>query len=112
MVQFPTMNYHPSDFQRLAEEVEEQGGTALPGAHNPRKLSMKLPDAEGESRWQDAFTTGCHQEARFLVPYALPGGKLGEVMEQRGAGIVEVCAVDDDMGKWPRFVNAIQEDSM
>lgn len=105
------MLYHPSDFQRLAEEVENQGGTSLPGPHNPRKLTMKLPDAKGEQRWQDAFTTGCQQEAQFLVPYDLPDTRLGKAMEKRGAGIVQVCAVDDDMGKWPRFANAIQEDS-
>jgi len=105
------LQYHPDDFLRLSDEVERQHGTSVPGPHNPRRLRMKATDADGEERWQDAFTAGCGQETRFLVPYALPQGKLGKAMEKRGAGVVEACAVDDDMGKWPRFANVIQEDS-
>lgn len=105
------MQFHPDDFDRLAAEVERQGGTSLPGAHNARRIYMKAVGPDGTEKHQDAFTIGCGREARFLVPYGLPQSKLGKAMEKRGAGIVEVCAVDDDMGKWPRFQDAMKEDS-
>lgn len=109
------MLYHPDDMARLIEAVEAAGGTHMPGPHRAKKFKLRMPNGKpGEAlkeRWQEVFTCGCERETRFLLPYAVPRGKLGKKMLERGAGLVEVCAVDDDMGKWPRFQNVIQEDS-
>jgi hypothetical protein len=106
------MLYHPDDFERLVDTIEASGGTHMPGPHRAKKFKLKMPNGpDGKPRWTEVFTVGCERETRFLVPYAVPKGRLGKKMLQRGAGLVEVCAVDDDMGKWPRFRNAVQEDS-
>lgn len=105
------IQYHPDDFLRLAEEVEAQGGVNLPRRCNPRKFKLPLPKTGGGKGWKELFTTGCGQESLFEIPYSLPGGRLGKKMRDRGGGLVVACAVDDDMGKWPRFANTIQEDS-
>jgi hypothetical protein len=106
------MRYHPDDFLRLAEAVEEQQGALLPDPCVPQRYSLKIPDGPGdEPRWEDFYTAGCNKEARFVIPYPLPKGKAGRQMESRGAGFLTACAVDDDMGKWPRFASAMQEDS-
>lgn len=106
------MQYHPDDFLRLVEAVEDTGGTLLPDICNPRQFKLRLPSPEtGEYEWTDLYTSGCMREARFALPYNVPQSKQGAKMKERAAGIVTVCAVDDDMGKWPRFQHAIKEDS-
>lgn len=76
---------------------------------------MKLPTIGGKFSWKDIFTSGCGQESRFVIPYRLPEGKLGAQMakhhdKELGPTLV-ACAVDDDMGRWPRFKSVIEEDS-
>lgn len=103
------MQYSPDQMQRLIDAVEapETGGTFVPGPHIPKKFKLKVYDPAKDKRvWKEILTTGCHQEAQFLIPYALPGGKLGEAMEKRGGGLVQVCAIDDNVGMWPRFQKA------
>lgn len=105
------MNYHPDDFLRLLEGVEAEGGAMLPDRCRATKYALRIPDADSELRFRDFFTTGCGQDTRFVLPYKLPKGKLGEKMESRGGGLVTVCAVDDEVGKWPRYAHLIEEDS-
>lgn len=105
------MKYHPDDFLRLMEHIESVGGTLLPEPCRPRKFKLKQPNKQGDLKWTNLFTTGCGREARFAVPYNVPAGKRGDTMKERGGGIVIACAVDDDIGKWPRFSQAIEEDS-
>lgn len=100
------VQYHPDDFLRLLESVEDGGGAVLTGLCTPQRYKLKV-----EGKVRDYFTTGCRRESRFLIPYELPKGRLGQKMAKRGAGLVTACAVDDDMGKWPRFKSAVQEDS-
>ncbi len=94
------------------EQIEGVGGTLLPETCRPMKFKLKQPtDKAGEMKWKDLFTAGCGREARFAIPYSIPAGKRGETMRERGGGVVIACAVDDAIGKWPRFSQAIEEDS-
>ena len=94
------------------EHVEGAGGTLLPEPCRPLKFRLKQPDQKsGGMKWTNLYTTGCGREARFAIPYKLPAGARGDRMKERGGGVVLACAVDDDIGKWPRFSGAIQEDS-
>lgn len=105
------MQYHPDDFLRLAEEVENQGGAMLNDPCLPETYRLKVPDPDGALRWADYTTSGCLKDARFVVTYDLPAGEEGDRMAARGGGFATLCAVDDDMGKWPRFAGQMQEDS-
>ena len=102
------MNYSPDDFLRLLEEVERQSGVHLPEPCTARSWRMQQPDAKGDMRWREVFATGCGKDKRFAVPYepAATSAKERQAMKERGAGFVYACAVDDDMGKWPRFAEA------
>lgn len=118
------MNYGPDEFLDLIEAVESDGGVQLPRRHEPSILHYKMPTIDGP-KWQDAFTTGCKREALFELPYdpaepvMIPAGPKAEMHDvdrpvpeeakaqlARGAGLVVVCAVDDNVGMWPRFKKA------
>lgn len=105
------MRYHPDDFYRLMEAVEEAGGMQIERRCEPTKIRLKAPNARGEMKPKTFFTAGCQQNALFAVPYEVPQGRLGTKMQKAGAGVAIVCAVDDDMGRWPRFAHVIEEDS-
>ncbi len=104
------MRYHPDDFLRLIGKVEEEGGAQADGKCVGRKLRLK----NEKGMLTEFLTTGCQKEARFLVPYSKPpfptaaGQGLGP-RAPKAVGVALVCAVDDDMGLWPRFKSAIQE---
>lgn len=115
------MNYHPDDFLALTEEVERQGGYVQPDTCFPTQFRRRMPDGT----WKRDHTTGCGLPARFGITYDPTepvyfesrdddGEKViidhpGEKVE--GAAYAAVCAVDDSMGRWPRFQHVIEEDS-
>lgn len=102
------MNYDADSFLALLEEVERQGGVHLPDPCEPVKFRLKQPNGRGELKWKEVFTTGCRKDARFVLPYepAARTAKERQAMLERGGGFATACAVDDDMGKWPRFAKA------
>ncbi len=106
------MRYHPDDFLRLEEVIEQQGGTRASGKCTPKKFSLKVPDAEGKVRSREYYTGGCGKESLFIVPYRKPSSRdeKGATIEG-GTGTLVVCAVDDSLGRWPRFRDVIEEDS-
>lgn len=120
------MNYHPDDFLALSDEVENQGGYVQPDECTPVEFRRKWKDGG----WKRDHTAGCGMPARFGITYdpSEPvhietaaydeqGNKLYDVVidhpgEQiEGAAYAAVCAVDDDMGRWPRFEHVIEEGS-
>lgn len=106
------MRYHPDDFLRLIELVEVTGGSQAEGRCEPVKFRLKQPDTKGEMRYKDFHTAGCRKEALFIVPYQKPEYKgEDDTMIEGGIGTGVFCAVDDSMGRWPRFQNAVKEDS-
>lgn len=80
------MNYSQDDFFELMDAVEAQQGT-----HLDEQCVAKKYIFSGK-KIQPLTYPGCGNSALFMVPYE--GGKEPEV---------KVCAVDDDMGRWPRF---------
>lgn len=115
------MNYHPDDFLALTDEVERQGGFIQPDPCMPTEFRRRFKDGT----WKRDHTAGCGYQARFGVSYDPTdpvyfvscddhGNRVvidhpGEKVE--GTAYIAVCAVDDDMGRWPRFQNVIEEDS-
>ena len=91
------MNYSPDAFLALMEQVEDQGGIHLKDRCVPRRYVLPREGSDGKKRNRTYFTTGCNADARFLVPYDGENGPRSAV----------VCAVDDEMGKWPRFQNEV-----
>lgn len=91
------MNYHPDDMVRLDSAIYQDGGSALAQVCAPRILRYKIA-----GRWKRVSTTGCGYHALYEVPYERESGQLGTAT---------VCAVDDAMGLWPRYANAVSERS-
>lgn len=105
------MRYDPDDFLALLEEVERKGGAHLPDPCLPQEFKIRLPDGSGKKRTRRAFTSGCGKDMRMVIPYD-PVAKTDEErkgMLKRGAGFVTVCAVDDDLGKWPKFAHVMAQ---
>lgn len=126
------MNYHPDDFLNLVEEVEAQGGVHLStDTHKPNHFHMNLPVDEnnptGPKARRRVSTVGCWRTAQFLVPqlpeaYFMSDEEIATdpsfdfddtkhpvavMSDGETPALAKVCAVDDSMGLWPRFQNAM-----
>lgn len=93
------MRYTQDEFFRLMQAIEDQGGTHLDQTHDPvyhTEFAGSHPQAKGVE------ITYCGLDVMFEVPY--------EGLDKHGADLgvqpVEVCAVDDWVGRWPRFADA------
>lgn len=86
------MDYSKQEFFDLLEMVEDAGGE-----HLDEQCLAKTYTFCGE-RLKPATLPGCGNSALFVVPYVESEDKNGEVITH-----VKACAVDDDMGRWPRF---------
>lgn len=91
------------------EEVEYQGGVHLDATCDNQEYEWV---GEGEVTQAAAAGAGggisldnCGNASLFIVPYAREP-KAGNTAEM---GEVRVCAVDDDLGRWPRFQHVIEE---
>lgn len=125
------MNYHPDDFLSLIEEVENQGGVHLSDeTHKPETFRLNYPIDEdnptGPKASRKFKTTGCHRRANFLVPlldeeyfldedtltgplFDFNDGKhpVAVMSDGETPALAKVCAVDDAMGLWPRFMGSM-----
>jgi hypothetical protein len=104
------MRYHEDDFLRLMSAAEEQGGVLAETPCKGAKFRIKQPNGE-RMKYKEFRTHGCGLDTVFILPYQKPGGKDtrgGNI--PGGTGTVAVCAVGDDIGRWPRFRGVIQED--
>lgn len=106
------MRYHEDDFLRLMSAVEEQNGEPAGTPCKGSKFRLQVPDNADKMKYKEFLTHGCGLDTVFLVPYQKPAGRdtKGDKIPG-GTGTIAVCAVGDDMGRWPRFQDAIQEDS-
>lgn len=85
------MNYTREEFFDLMEEAEAQGSLHLETECRPVTYVFEV---EGKER--PVTLKGCGNATLFDVPYESDVGIVGTHM-------VNVCAVDDSMGRWPRF---------
>lgn len=87
------MTYDHEEFFDLVELVESQGGELLDDMCKARRFNLT------GNKTKPITIAGCGNQTLFRVPY--------EALDKKGkeAGLhpVVVCAVDDDMGRWPRF---------
>jgi hypothetical protein len=130
------VNFHPDDFLSLIEAVEQQGGAHLSAetckpSYFRINQPVKADEPQGPKRNVRVGTTGCRRHAKFLVQL-LPDAYIiahadGEELEDLlhicdfddrnhpqatmsdgSPALAKVCAVDDAMGLWPRFQDAMQ----
>jgi predicted translin family RNA/ssDNA-binding protein len=94
------MRYHPDEFFRLIDSVEEQGGTHLDEVHEHvyhEHFTGDHPLPEDKH-----LIEYCEASALILLPYDATTAQGDEI----GVQPVKVCAVDDMVGRWPRFAEA------
>lgn len=86
------MEYEPDQFFSLVEKVEAQGGAHLDTLCEVRKYTFtgKLV--------KPIVKPGCGNPTLFTVPY-----KHRDTKGVERDHAVKVCAVEDNMGLWPRF---------
>lgn len=87
------MDYMQDEFFDLVERVEDEGGELLDDICKNRKY-----DFTGD-KIRSVVLAGCGNQSLFVVPY----DALDIKGKEAGPHPVLVCAVDDDMGRWPRF---------
>lgn len=88
------MDYDPDEFLELESAVEALGGLPLPEVCSGH--TIKYPASRGKAH-QRIQTAHCNNHSKFSVPYLGENDKLRHVV---------ACAVDDNMGAWPRLTSA------
>lgn len=91
------MYYTQDEFFALMEVVEADGGKFLDKVHEDRLCDLPV----GESGHKPGVIPYCNAIASFEIPYK----PIGDNPEDAVA-LIEVCAVDDWMGRWPRYAKA------
>lgn len=92
------MNYSSDEFLRLMEAVENQGGE-----HLDKLCTVRRFEFSGD-KIKPVSLPGCGNNSIFEIPYAA-GDKNGR---NKGMQTVTVCAVDDAVGYWPRFIKEVR----
>jgi hypothetical protein len=87
------MNYSQTEFLRLLDQIESQSGEHLDKPCTPQTYNFT-----GEKSKPMTFGS-CGNFSLFSIPYAAQDVKGKDI----GARKVQVCAVEDDLGRWPRF---------
>lgn len=83
------MNYSKDEFFDLMEKAEAQGCV-----HRDEVCVDTTYEFDG--RRSPVRMRGCHNATLFDVPYE-------SFIDARQGTVQRVCAVDDAMGRWPRF---------
>lgn len=93
------MYYSQNEFFRLMEAIEDQSGVQLDETHD----AVYHTDLAGDNPKVKGFEMQyCGLDVLFEVPYDALDIEGNEV----GVHPITACAVDDWMGRWPRFANA------
>lgn len=121
------MEYTGTEFASLVEAVEDDGGVHLDDICEPILHRIKTSPKGKTKTYKGA---GCGDATVFKLKYksAIFGNdsdsdQLVEVGEHpdgttammavpvdEGIHLLRVCANDDDLGKWPRFADALEAD--
>lgn len=126
------MQFHPDDFLTLCSAVESDGGFVQPDACDGEIYKIKQPDHNGRLVWRRLTTTHCGKHARLAVHYdhttevdlelsvvdedGQPTGEIATINhpgepESDSPQFAAVCAVDDAVGLWPRYNDAVTDRS-
>jgi hypothetical protein len=90
------VEYQQDEFFALMEQVEDQGGD-----HLPERCKAQRYTFTGD-QIKPVTLPSCGNETLFSIPY---------VGEKDKPSAITVCAVDDNMGMWPRFAGVMNDDS-
>lgn len=129
--------YSGMEFYRLVQEIEAQEGTHLDIVHEPKSISIPK-QARGGQPMMNLIGAGCNEAAVFAVPFergVFAGSpesdqliEIGETLttnagRDKGSDPIHmamavdkkddqliVCAVDDGVGLWPRFIGTWEDD--
>lgn len=131
------MDYSGQEFYDLVREVEAQGGEHLNVLHEPRPLEIPAQQ-KGGVKQSGLKTTGCNDATILSLSYerGIFGGEpstdqqihigtttlrpdpdereerpahMAQPVDEKDDSIV-VCAIDDAVGLWPRFLGTWEED--
>lgn len=91
------MKYTVDQLSSLIEEVEAQGGEII-----EEMCSSKTYELTGD-KLKPVTLAGCGEFTLMEIPYEARNTKGDEI----GFQPVRVCAVDDNVGMWPRFEDSI-----
>lgn len=85
------VNYSKDEFFALMGAIEAAGGEHLDETCSPKTYNFSGPNSK------PLVIAGCGNSSRFEIPYerAVQGARRRQT--------VNVCAVDDNVGMWPRF---------
>lgn len=89
------MDYSQDEFFDFMEDVERQGGEHLDELCKSTTYSV----FSGKHEVKPLTFPMCGNSSLFRVPYQA----LSVAGDEIGTHPVVACAVDDDMGAWPRF---------
>jgi hypothetical protein len=93
------MYYSQNEFFRLMEAIEDQGGEHLDQTHDP----IYHTDLAGDNPKVKGFEmVYCGLDVLFEIPYE----GLDKNGDEIGVQPITACAVDDWIGRWPRFAHA------
>lgn len=111
------MNYSRQEFFNLMEAVEDQGGEHLDRLCAARSYTFLQTRAEEQDNGGWKFVANgknkvvtlpsCGNSALFTVPYAVTDEEWEKGDEIGWSGELTACAVEDDMGLWPRFKDQV-----
>lgn len=93
------MNYSPDEFLALVQEVERQGGAHLPDECEPVTINYKIGN-----RKTKVNSCHCGNESIFVTVYEPTADAEKRNAKARGGGFARTCAVCDEMGAWPRYM--------
>lgn len=91
------VRYSANEFSALTDEIERQNGALLADPCVGSEVAYKIAGRRAPAR-----TVECRNKARFVVRY-----ECDDDQADRGGGFATVCAIDDEVGKWPRFREAV-----
>lgn len=94
-----TGSYSRDEFFRLMQAVEDQGGE-----HLDEQCKATTYEFSGE-RSKKVTLPSCGQSALFMVPVEPAENEMTGVMLPPP---VKVCAVEDLVGLWPRFIDQVR----
>lgn len=121
------MEYTGTEFARLVDAIEDDGGVHLDDLCEPIHHRIKTSP---KGRFKVYKGTGCDDATMFKIGYKSaifgPNVKDDQLVEvgttpdgstammavpvDEGVHLLRVCANDDDLGKWPRFADALETD--
>jgi hypothetical protein len=104
------MKYTLDQYAAIKVAVVEDGGVLMENdscVGTPLEYSEPI-EATGKEKKYTSSTQSCGTASIVVFPYE-PGGENIKEQLKRGAGLVRICLVCDDVGRWPKYQKLMSE---